>query len=160
MKMNDVLIIGSGVAALQLATFISHDKNVRILTKSQMNSSNSYMAQGGIAASIGIHDNHSKHIADTIVAGRFHNKEEAVREILNEAPALIHDLSKQGNIFDKNQNGHLHLGLEGAHSEKRIVHSGGDATGKNVIEYLISNLTENIKVEEYVFAYQLIIDQK
>lgn len=160
MKMNDVLIIGSGVAALQLATFISHDKNVRILTKSQMNSSNSYMAQGGIAASIGIHDNHSKHIADTIVAGRFHNKEEAVREISNEAPALIHDLSKQGNIFDKNHNGHLHLGMEGAHSEKRIVHSGGDATGKNVIEYLISNLTENIKVEEYVFAYQLIIDQK
>lgn len=160
MKMNDVLIIGSGVAALQLATFISHDKNVRILTKSQMNSSNSYMAQGGIAASIGVHDNHSKHIADTIVAGRFHNKEEVVREILNEAPALIHDLSKQGNIFDRNQNGHLHLGMEGAHSEKRIVHSGGDATGKNVIEYLISNLTENIKVEEYVFAYQLIIDQK
>lgn len=160
MEMNDVLIIGSGIAALQLAALISQDKNVRILTKSYIKNTNSYLAQGGIAASIGVHDHPSKHITDTLEAGRFHNQEEAVREILNEAPVLIDELSKQGDIFDKDQNGNLHLGLEGAHSEKRIVHSGGDATGKNVIEYLISKLTENIKVEENVFAYQLIVDHK
>ncbi|MBS4204395.1 L-aspartate oxidase [Lederbergia citrea] len=160
MRANDVLIIGSGVAALQLATLISRDKNVRILTKSHITHANSYLAQGGIAAAIGVQDNASKHFADTLRAGRFHNHEESVREILNEAPTLIHDLAQQGEIFDKDQHGNILLGLEGAHSEKRIVHSGGDATGKNVIDYLISNLTENIKVEENVFAYELIIDHQ
>jgi L-aspartate oxidase len=160
MKRNDVLIVGSGVAALQLATLLNNDKNVRVLTKSRIKNANSYLAQGGVAAAIGIGDDPSKHFVDTLEAGRFHNNEESVREILNEAPALIGDLSTQGNIFDKDQNGNLLLGLEGAHSEKRIVHSGGDATGKNLIEYLISKLTENIKVEEDVFAYELIIDHK
>lgn len=160
MEINDILIIGSGVAALQLANMLSHDKNVRVLTKSILINANSYLAQGGIAAAVGIQDDPSKHFADTLEAGRFHNNEEAVREIVNEAPILINELSKQGNIFDKDQKGNLLLGLEGAHSEKRIVHSGGDATGKNVIEYLISKLTENIKVEENVFAYELIIDHE
>ncbi|WP_286230244.1 L-aspartate oxidase [Neobacillus mesonae] len=160
MEMDDVLIIGSGVAALRLATLISQDKNVRILTKSFIKNTNSYMAQGGIAAAIGIHDDPSKHFADTLEAGRFHNDEETVREILNEAPLLIQELSKEGNIFDQTEDGNLLLGLEGAHSEKRIVHSGGDATGKNLIDYLIRNLTDNIRMEENTFAYQLILDQK
>ncbi|MCM3567077.1 L-aspartate oxidase [Neobacillus mesonae] len=158
MKVNDVLIIGSGVAALQLAALIDQDKNVMILTKSQIKNTNSYMAQGGIAASIGVCDHPSKHLADTLEAGRFHNNEEAVREIVSEAPLLIQDIVKQGDIFDKDQKGDLLLGLEGAHSEKRIVHSGGDATGKNVIEYLISKLTKNIKLKENYFAYELIMD--
>ena len=157
MKMVDVLIIGSGIAAMQLATLLRHDKNVRILTKSHIKNANSYLAQGGIAAAIGIHDDTKKHVADTLEAGRFHNNEEAVREILNEAPALIGDLCE---IFDKDQHGHLLLGLEGAHSENRIVHSGGDTTGKNVIDYLIRKLTDNIKVEENVFAYELVIDKE
>ncbi|MFZ7944496.1 L-aspartate oxidase [Neobacillus sp. 19] len=160
MERNDVLIIGSGVAALQLATLLNSDKNVRILTKSHLKNANSYLAQGGIAAAIGIGDNPSKHFTDTLEAGRFHNNEESVREVLNEAPTLIGNLSDQGNLFDKDANGNILLGLEGAHSENRIIHCGGDATGKNVIEYLISNLTENIKVEENTFAYELIIDHK
>lgn len=157
MEINDVLIIGSGIAALQLATSISCDKNVKILTKSHIKNANSYLAQGGIAAAIGVNDGTKKHFADTLEAGRFHNNEEVVHEILNEAPALMDDLC---DIFDKDQHGHLLLGLEGAHSESRIVHSGGDTTGKNVIEYLISKLTDNVKVEENVFAYELIIDNK
>ncbi|MBO0958467.1 L-aspartate oxidase [Neobacillus sp. MM2021_6] len=160
MERNDVLIIGSGVAALQLATLLNRDKNVRILTKSNIKNANSYLAQGGIAAAIGIGDDPSKHYTDTLKAGRFHNNEESVREVLNEAPTLIGNFSDQGTIFDKDQDGRILLGLEGAHSENRIVHSGGDATGKNIIEYLITNLTENIKVEENVFAYELIIDHE
>jgi L-aspartate oxidase len=157
MELSDVLIIGSGVAALQLATLLSQDKNVRILTKSHLKNTNSYLAQGGIAAAIGAKDDPSKHFADTLEAGRFHNNMETVLEIINEAPTLIDDFT---DIFDKDQKGNLLLGLEGAHSENRIIHSGGDATGKNVIEYLISRLTENIKVEENVFVYELIIDHK
>jgi L-aspartate oxidase len=157
MEMGDVIIIGSGIAALQLATMLSHDKNVKILTKSHIKNANSYLAQGGIAAAIGDHDDAKKHFADTLLAGRFHNNEESVRDILNEAPALISDLY---DIFDMDQHGHLLLGQEGAHSVNRIVHSGGDATGKHIIEYLISKLTDNIEVEENIFAYELMIDHK
>lgn len=49
----DVLIIGSRVAALQLAKKLRQDLNVIILTKSTIKNGNSYMAQGGIAAALG-----------------------------------------------------------------------------------------------------------
>lgn len=160
MKVNDVLIIGSGVAALQLANLISDDKNVKIITKSHIEHTNSYLAQGGIAAAIEMEDDPSYHFADTLRAGRFHNSEEVVHKILNEAPELIEDLSKQSNVFDRDSDGNLLLGLEGAHSKNRIVHSGGDATGKNLTEYLINKLTKNIEIEENVFAYELIINHQ
>ncbi|MBS4201158.1 L-aspartate oxidase [Bacillus sp. FJAT-49732] len=156
MEMYDVLIVGSGVAALQLATLLRRDKKVMIITKSTIKNANSYLAQGGIAAAIGLGDDPLKHFADTLEAGRFHNNDASVREILNEAPSLI---SGFFNLFDKDQDGALHLGLEGAHSKSRIVHSGGDATGKHLIEHLIRNLAGNITVEENIFAYELIVDQ-
>ncbi|KXH80630.1 L-aspartate oxidase [Sporosarcina sp. HYO08] len=158
MEVNDVLIIGSGVAALQLATLLHHGQTVRMLTKSHCTHTNSYLAQGGIAAAVGIEDDPSKHIVDTLEAGRFHNNNEVVCEILNKAPTLIRDFSNRSEIFDQDRNGNLLLGLEGAHCEKRIVHSGGDATGKNVVDYLLSKCSDNITVEENVIAYELIID--
>ena len=158
MKTDDVLIIGSGIAALQLAVQLSKDLNVRILTKGKVRTANSYLAQGGIAAALGANDHPHKHIADTLEAGRFHNHHEVVQEVINAAPALIRNMARQGDVFDKNQHGELFLGMEGAHSEKRIVHGGGDATGKNVMEYLISKLKGNVVVEEDMFAYELILD--
>ncbi|MFL6554711.1 MAG: L-aspartate oxidase [Bacillus sp. (in: firmicutes)] len=157
MTNDDVLIIGSGIAALKLAIQLNNDLNVRILTKEKLRTANSYLAQGGIAAALGANDHPSKHIVDTLEAGRFHNNQDTVQQVINAAPALISNLARQGNIFDKNQSGELFLGMEGAHSEKRIVHGGGDATGKNVMEYLISKLKGNIAVEENVFAYELIL---
>ncbi|MCM2531522.1 L-aspartate oxidase [Neobacillus pocheonensis] len=156
----DVLIIGSGVAALQLAIRLNKDLNVRILTKSTIRTANSYLAQGGIAAAIGPHDHPSKHFVDTLEAGRFQNDREVVQQIIDEAPALIMEISNKGNLFDKNQNGDLLLGLEGAHSENRIVHGGGDATGKNLMEFLIAQLKENVCIEENAFAYELIVNKE
>jgi len=157
---DDVVIIGSGIAALQLAVQLNNHLNVRILTKGKLRTANSYLAQGGIAAAIGAEDHPSKHIADTLEAGRFHNNYNAVREMIAAAPSLIHRISKQGDVFDKDQNGELFLGMEGAHSEKRIVHGGGDATGKNVMEHLISRLPDNVTVEEEVFAYELLLNSE
>ncbi|WHX99458.1 L-aspartate oxidase [Neobacillus sp. DY30] len=157
---DDVLILGSGIAALQLASLLNKDLNVRILTKAKIRTANSYLAQGGIAAAIGEHDHPNKHIADTFEAGRYHNNQEAVEQIIHAAPRLIKFISEQGSVFDKNQDGELLLGMEGAHSEKRIVHGGGDATGKNVVEYLIGTLKENVTVEEEVFAYELLLNSE
>ena len=159
MTYDDVLIVGSGVAALQLAALLNDNVNVRILTKSKVRNANSYLAQGGIAAAIGKQDHPSKHFMDTLKAGRFHNNVESVRKIVNEAPALIGEIFSKGSVFDKDSNGEMLLGMEGAHSEKRIVHSGGDATGKNLVEYLISQLKENVILEEDVFAFELIVKE-
>ncbi|MFP7299811.1 L-aspartate oxidase [Neobacillus niacini] len=158
MTNDDVLILGSGIAALQLASLLNKELNVRILTKGKVRSANSYLAQGGIAAAIGDGDHPDKHIADTLEAGRYHNNQEAVEQIIHAAPGLIKFISEQGSVFDKNQNGELLLGMEGAHSEKRIVHGGGDATGKNMVEFLNSTLKGNVTIEENVFAYELLLD--
>lgn len=157
MTNDDVLIIGSGVAALQLAVQLNTDINVRIITKEKLRTANSYLAQGGIAAAVGANDHPSKHIVDTLEAGRFHNNQDAVQQVINAAPSLIKNMATQGDFFDKNQQGELFLGMEGAHSEKRIVHGGGDATGKNVMEFLISRLPKKVIVEENVFAYELLL---
>jgi L-aspartate oxidase len=159
MTYDDVLIVGSGVAALQLAAFLNKNVNVRILTKSKVRNANSYLAQGGIAAAIGKQDHPSKHFMDTLKAGRFHNNVESVRKIVNEAPTLIREIFAKSSVFDMDSNGEMLLGMEGAHSEKRIVHSGGDATGKNVVEYLIDQLKDNVKIEEDVYAYELIVKE-
>ncbi|WP_040207815.1 L-aspartate oxidase [Neobacillus jeddahensis] len=158
MTNDDVVIIGSGIAALQLAGKLNTHLNVRILTKGKMRVTNSYLAQGGIAAAIGANDDPSKHVVDTLEAGRFHNNRAAVEQVITAAPSLIRNLAEQGDFFDRNQKGELFLGMEGAHSEKRIVHGGGDATGKNVMEHLINNLKVNVNVEENVTAYKLILN--
>ncbi|MBT2735755.1 L-aspartate oxidase [Bacillus sp. ISL-7] len=162
MTNDDILIIGSGIAALQLAVQLNNELNVRILTKGKLRTANSYLAQGGIAAAVGANDHPSKHIVDTLEAGRFHNNRDAVQQVINAAPDLIKNIACQGDIFDKDQSGELFLGMEGAHSEKRIVHGGGDATGKNVMEFLISQLKrkKNITVEENVFAYELLLNSE
>ncbi|TDK61580.1 L-aspartate oxidase [Bacillus salipaludis] len=160
MTYTDVLIIGSGVAALQLAVRLNKELNVRIITKSKIRTANSYLAQGGIAAALGDNDHPDKHFMDTLEAGRFHNHPETVQEIINAAPKLIRNLSSQSDVFDRDQNGELLLGMEGAHCEKRIVHGGGDATGKNVMEHLISMVKENVQIEENTFAFELIIKNK
>src|SRR3954452_6072648 len=116
MTNDDVLIIGSGVAALQLAVQLTNDVNVRILTKEKLRTANSYLAQGGIAAALGGNDHPAKHIMDTLEAGRFHNNNDVVQEVITAAPELIKNMDRQGEIFDKNQRGELLLGMEGAHS--------------------------------------------
>lgn len=70
MKNSDVIIIGSGIAAMQLAHNLSSSLFVRLITKSTLSNSNSYFAQGGIAAAVSSDDNYRLHYQDTIEAGK------------------------------------------------------------------------------------------
>lgn len=160
MKQSDVIIVGSGIAALQLANKLSKDLNVRVLTKEAITASNSYLAQGGVAAAVAPWDDPYFHYLDTIEAGAHHNDPEAVLKMTKSAPDLITDLWQAGCRFDEDVEGKLLLGMEGAHSEKRIVHGGGDATGRQMIDFLLSNLSSNISVESAVFVYELILDME
>ncbi|MFC5465347.1 L-aspartate oxidase [Lederbergia graminis] len=156
MKQADVIIIGSGIAAMQLANELRHDLNVIILTKSKLENGNSYLAQGGIAAAISKNDSPHKHVIDTLEAGRFHNDLDAVQALTKAAPSLIYHLHQEGCKFDQNNDGELLLGMEGAHSEKRIVHGGGDATGKTVMDFLASQTKPNINIIENIFVFELL----
>lgn len=157
MKSYNYIIVGSGISALQVANELSKDSRVLIITKSMKRSSNSYRAQGGIAAAVGSEDTATIHFQDTIAAGcNFHNNFE-VQKLVENGYSLIQALIGKGVRFDEDSTGQLSLGLEGAHSLSRIVHCGGDTTGQHVVDHLISSLREDIDIIENQFVYELII---
>lgn len=156
----DVIIIGSGAAALQLAGSLPKHLNVIILTKSSVIKGNSAKAQGGIAAAISATDHPLLHYKDTLEAGRYINDSNAVRSLTQEAPAIIQELLAQGCTFDANHEGQIALGMEGSHQQHRIVHAGGDQTGKYIMETLLNNIGENVTVYENMHVYHLLMDRQ
>ncbi|WP_338470382.1 L-aspartate oxidase [Niallia sp. XMNu-256] len=158
MKAN-VIIIGSGIAALKLAKMLRRDLNVIIFTKSNKTTSNSYLAQGGIAVALSDNDDPYKHYQDTLEAGRYYNNEEIVAKMTKEAPGLIKELLSEGAPFDRDSSGNIKLGLEGAHGEKRIIHGGGDATGKTIVDFLLTQ-TQHIQIAENMTVYDLMIENE
>ncbi|MYL34546.1 L-aspartate oxidase [Pontibacillus yanchengensis] len=158
MQKTDVVIIGSGVASLQLASKLSKHLNVIVLTKSSLQHGNSSLAQGGIAAAIGLDDDPYQHYLDTLEAGRYSNNHQAVQSLTEEAPEIIEELLQQGCEFDLTEDGTPSLGMEGSHRHHRIVHGGGDQTGKRIVDYLIQQTGENITVIEDFLVYELLVD--
>jgi L-aspartate oxidase len=157
-KKADVIIIGSGLAALQTARKLNTDLNVMIITKRSRRSSNSYMAQGGIAAAVAKDDTVSKHFQDTLEAGREHHQEEEVMALVSEGRDIVLELMAEGAPFDRHKDGSLCLGMEGAHSEYRILHCGGDETGRLLIDYLLKTLPDTINWVEGHMVFDLILD--
>ena len=160
MEKLEVIIIGSGIAALQTAIEASKSKHVTLITKSKLRDSNSYLAQGGIAVAMSEQDNPTFHQKDTIQAGRRYNNAQAVQTLVEQAPQVISNLIDSRMRFDHDQNGNLVFGMEGAHSERRILHSHGDATGKDVTDHLLSKLdSSNIDVVEDTAVVELILGE-
>ena len=135
----DYILVGSGLAGLYAAYLASKYGSVALLTKSNIRESNSYFAQGGIAAVTAEGDEPLFHFQDTITAGRGLCDYPAVEVLVNEGPERIHELIQDGMRFDT-ENGEIALGLEGGHHHKRILHAGGDATGKMVTDFMISEV--------------------
>ncbi|MGE7919056.1 L-aspartate oxidase [Viridibacillus sp. NPDC093762] len=155
--MYNCIIVGSGIAAMQLANHLSDQFRILVITKSTKRANNSYRAQGGIASAIGDGDKPAFHFQDTIKAGCDFQNEKEVLDLVENGPKLIKQLKKSGLNFDTDDKGQLALGMEGAHGQKRIVHCGGDATGKYIMEHLNSTLRTDIDIVENRFVYELII---
>ncbi|WP_096153211.1 L-aspartate oxidase [Bacillus sp. FJAT-45066] len=153
----DCLIVGSGLSALMTAKYLSEHMNVMIFTKSKKSSNNSFLAQGGIACVIDKRDHWQFHYEDTLVAGCFLNNKEAVELLVKEGPQHVTNLIQEGMKFDKTNKGTLSLGMEGAHSHHRILHAGGDQTGKELMTFLQENT--NVKVVEDETAYELLVHE-
>jgi L-aspartate oxidase len=154
------VVIGGGLAGLMTALALA-PRPVLLLSSTPLGfETSSILAQGGIAASIGPDDNASLHLADTLAAGDGLCDERVAAAILRGAPAAIERLLQLGVAFDRDADGNLALGLEAAHSRRRIVHAGGDASGRDIIRTLVRKVyeTPSITVCEATRAQRLIVE--
>jgi L-aspartate oxidase len=156
MQRFDVLIIGSGLAAVTLALALPHRLRIAMVTKKQSLDSASAWAQGGIAAVMGEDDSFADHVRDTLVAGAGLCNEAVVHRVVESGPEAVNWLIAQGVPFDRQGNGY-HLTREGGHCRRRIMHAR-DATGQVVQEHLLARLRErdNISLLEHHIAVDLI----
>lgn len=156
MPSYDYIILGSGIAGLFTALLAREHGSVLVITKGSIDDSNTKYAQGGIAAAVGLDDSAALHHQDTLAAGAGLVDEQASTILTEAAAARIADLVRFGVPFDT-LDGEIVLGHEGAHSARRIIHAGGDATGAH-IEMTLSGLArlEGITVLEHVLATQIV----
>ncbi|WP_423129174.1 L-aspartate oxidase [Gaoshiqia sp. Z1-71] len=147
----DTIIVGSGLAGLTAAYYASRHGSVAIITKSQLDTSNSYYAQGGIAGVIADDDSPELHVHDTLVAGRGLCEKDAVDILVREGRERILELVEMGMQFDRIGNEFV-LGLEGGHSKRRILHAGGDATGKELTCFMLGKVLEQKNIQTYEFT--------
>lgn len=157
---TDYLIVGSGVAGLNAAFHASKLGSVVLLTKANRDASSSYWAQGGVAAVLKGPDTYSNHIRDTLAAGRNYCNTDAVDVLVKEGARQVKNLIELGMPFDKT--GHeFSLGLEGGHSERRILHANGAATGKVLVDFLnkLIDQTPAVNVIEHAFVFDLVADK-
>lgn len=165
--MKKVVIIGSGIAGATVALYLEGQADVTIICKGKRQDSNSMLAQGGVAAVMPAScvqkgqeldsDQEACHVADTLSAGVFHNQIKAVEKMVHEGPQVIQDLIDRGMIFDRTADGRLDLGLEGAHTHKRILHAGGDQTGCQLTSFVHEQLAK-VKWLPYSFALDFVLE--
>ena len=158
MRKFDYIIVGSGLAGLYAAYKASAKGSVAVITKSFLRESNSFNAQGGIAAVTSRDDNPEIHKSDTLIAGRGLCEDRSVEILVNEGPDRIAEIIAEGMEFDT-VNGVLALGLEGGHHKRRILHAGGDATGRWITEFAIKKVLErdNISIFENTLLLDLLV---
>ncbi len=128
---TDFIIIGTGLTGIRAALELAAHGDVILLTKSRTEESNTEYAQGGIAVAMGPGDEIDLHIQDTLDAGDGLCQESSVRILVEEGPARIRELIDWGTAFDRQTEG-LAFSREAAHSRHRILHAGGDSTGREI----------------------------
>lgn len=151
----DILVVGTGIAGLYTALKARGNGSVILLTKRKLVESNTEYAQGGIAAAIGNADSPRLHFLDTLEAGAGLNDEEAVQVLVEEGPDCVRELIAIGTQFDKTEQGEYALTREGAHSQHRVLHARGDATGDEIRRALEQKVREEGII---LFEDQYIID--
>jgi len=158
---NPVCIIGSGMAGMVAALALA-PRPVLLLTRAGLGrESATSRAQGGIAAAVGPDDGTALHLEDTLAAGAGLCDAGVARAILERAPDVVAMLARHGLRFDIDDSGNLALGLEAAHSRRRILHARGDGTGAAITDALTAAVRDcdTIAVLENTEALRLLTAQ-
>jgi len=155
MKEADVVIVGTGVAGLYCALNIPENKNIILITKSSLEMSDSYLAQGGICV-LKQEEDYNSFYEDTMKAGHYENNPASVQKMIRKSPSIIRDLISYGVGFEQ-KDGRLLYTKEGAHSTARILYHK-DITGQEITQKLINQVKSksNITIMEYTEMIDLI----
>ncbi len=155
---TDTLVIGGGVAGLRAAIAASEHGEVIVLSKGELKNTNTAWAQGGISSVMDPGDGFLSHAEDTRTAGAGLCEATVVDLVVERGPGLLEELISWGMRLDMDAAGRPLLGREGGHSASRIVHAGGDATGKELQRCLNekTRTLANVRVFEKCFALDLI----
>jgi L-aspartate oxidase len=157
---TDVAIVGGGLAGLMTALALA-PRPVTVVANAPLgDGAATGWAQGGIAAAFADDDAPALHADDTRRAGAGLCDPLAVDRLVGEAPLAVAALAELGAAFDRDGVGRFALGREAGHNRRRIVHAGGDATGRAVLDALIAAVrrTPSITVLEGVLAQDLLVD--
>ena len=156
-KKFDVVIVGTGAAGLYAALNFPESVNILLVSKRELQLSNSSLAQGGVACVLDtVHDSYKLHITDTLIAGKYKNTLSAVEKLVTEGPSDVLKIKDLGVDFDLNEDGTMCKTLEAGHSRNRIVHHK-DSTGKAIVDGLIAKVTQlkNVTVCDNALVYSI-----
>ncbi|MGB7588901.1 MAG: FAD-dependent oxidoreductase [Solirubrobacterales bacterium] len=141
-------MVGGGAAGLWTALRAAEAGGaVCLVSRKPLSESASFWAQGGLAAALDPGDSPAQHAADTIAAGRSLCRPSAVQVLVEGAPAAVRELQSRGVAFDLEPDGELELSLEGGHTRRRIAHSGGSQTGREVTAKLAAMVAAEPRIE-------------
>ena len=159
-RRTDFLIIGSGIAGLRAAADLALAGDVLVLTKADPTESNTGYAQGGIAAAVGPGDTPREHAIDTVNAGDGLCVDAAVDVLTTEGVRYVNELVEWGARFDRDRDGALSLGREGAHGRRRVLHAA-DATGREIGRTLWERVADQsrVRVERNARVHELIVER-
>ena len=153
---TDILIAGSGCAGLYCALNLPKDKQITIITKSDVESNDSYLAQGGMCM-LKEESDFDSFMEDTLKAGHYENDKTSVEIMIRSSQDVVKDLVAFGADFQRGENGELAFTREGAHSNKRIIYHE-DVTGKEITSTLLKKVRqqENITILEYTTLIDIV----
>lgn len=153
----DVVIVGTGVGGLFGALSFPREKKIVMITKSDLESSDSFLAQGGICM-LRDEDDYDSYFEDTMRAGHYENRKESVDIMIRSSQEIIRQLVGYGVDFEK-KDGEFAFTREGAHSRPRILFHE-DVTGKEITSKLLEQVKalKNVTLYEYTMMTDLLID--
>lgn len=153
---TDILIVGSGCAGLYCALKLPKDKQILIITKSDIEKSDSFLAQGGMCM-LKEDSDFEAFFEDTLKAGHYENDKTSVEIMIRSSKEVVDDLLSYGADFQRDENGNLIFTKEGAHSQKRIIYHE-DTTGREITSTLLARVRaqENITIWEHTTMLDLV----
>lgn len=153
---TDILIIGSGCSGLYAALQLPSDKKITVITKEDLESSDSYLAQGGICM-LKDDGDYDSYFEDTMKAGHYENDRQSVDIMIRSSQSVIRDLIGYGVRFQRREDGSLDFTREGAHSHKRILYHE-DITGEEITSHLLARVRTlpNVELLEYTTMLDII----
>ena len=146
---TDILIAGSGCSGLYCALQLPRDKKITVITKSDLTSNDSFLAQGGMCI-LKEQSDYDSFFEDTMKAGHYENDKKSVEIMIKTSPEVVRDLVSYGAQFERNEDGSLAYTKEGAHSTNRIIFHE-DVTGKEITSTLLREVQKlsNVELLEY-----------